>query len=334
MKVCRRRRDTRTNQLSATLALIQGVNQRLDLWALERQAERDGEKRRSTRTAVAAAVICAVTSVSSWLLFFHSQGPPPVASDPGRIAIAALDAGSRELPIDVDAMFEATRTDSTSFTLAISRTSSVGSDPSPPTYALFFCGRLRQRGLKVTEVNGGAALALKAAAGASAVEWDSRLGRRADCSYAVVRVDGFQLLLHGESQSPLGKLSAARILYALPGLTTTVTAESLQGQRAEPLPHSATLDVSLIGVPSDLRITAASPQLPQSGQLGWSSSVAPNSGAGIPAQYRVAGTLETKENSAQTRVFFAGAFVGVAGAAFLWFVELVFLGLTRRPSQS
>jgi hypothetical protein len=110
-------------------------------------------------------------------------------------------------------------------------------------------------------------------------------------------------------------------MYALPGLTSLFSAESLDAFTVAPLPQGSTLRVALASPRADVSVTAAAPQIPASGQLVWDTQI--KSGRDLPSQYRVAGTLTSETNRIQGSVFVAGALIGIAGAALLRFFEMV-----------
>ncbi len=70
---------------------------------------------------------------------------------------------------------------------------------------------------------------------------------------------------------------------------------------------------------SDFTLGASAPQVPDSGQLGWATSV--SAGTGIPTQYRISGTTARERNRIQAGIFGAGAPIGIAGAALLGLAE-------------
>jgi hypothetical protein len=123
--------------------------------------------------------------------------------------------------------------------------------------------------------------------------------------------------------------SGAKILYTLPGVTTLLSSEDLNGSTVHPLPPDSTVKVRLGEPPADLTVTASSRQIPASGQLAWSYKV---TDPDLPDWYRVGGFLASAEETAQSLIFFAGALVGVFGAALLWLLEsLVQLLYRARP---
>ena len=124
---------------------------------------------------------------------------------------------------------------------------------------------------------------------------DSRLGDRRTCAYAVDEMtDGFQALLTISSSRPITVSSKAKILYSLPGITTLLSSEDMDGSTVRPLHSDSTVDVALGEVPADLTVVASSPQIPTSGHLAWSYSIADPD---LPDSYRVSRlSRERREN--------------------------------------
>jgi hypothetical protein len=137
-----------------------------------------------------------------------------------------------------------------------------------------------------------------------------------------------QAVLHISSSRLIAVTSGAKILYTLPGITTLVSTEDLNGSPVHPLPSDSTVEVTLSGVPADLTVAAASPQIPAAGQLDWGYTLGPSR---LPLVYRVSGSLASAERTAQRNIFFAGAFLGISGAAVIWLIEsLIHLFFRRR----
>lgn len=157
---------------------------------------------------------------------------------------------------------------------------------------------------------------------------DSVLGLHEDCRY-IIAEGGLprQVLIAGKSTSNARVAAAASIAFAFPGLTTILTEEPVGSATAWRLHRDSRISVAIGNSPADLKISTAQPQVPQSGTLRWNSAISPL--AGLPSQYRISGSLQQQETIVQSQLFVAGALVGIAGAAFLWCVELL-LDLPRR----
>ena len=143
--------------------------------------------------------------------------------------------------------------------------------------------------------------------------------------------DGFQALVAISSSRPIAVTAGAKILYAVPGITTLLTGEDLNGSTVRPLHSDSSVEVKLGEVPADLTVVASSPQIPTSGQLAWSYSIAHPD---LPNSYRVSGSLASAERTAQRLIFFAGVLLGVCGAAVLWLLESLVQLLFSRSTLS
>ena len=268
--------------------------------------------------AALALLIAAVAAMFSWWLFTAGKSGTPTADAPGTIGIALVGGTPLEGAVQVDGMFDAAHGDSTNFTLAISNLApTADAEQSVPTVAIYLCGSIGEQ-VELWDMNGGE---LKVGpVPINVVVTDTRLGDRSACRYTTAPFrDGFQLLVAGTATRPLAVRSGANVRYSLPGIVTTLFAENVGGKTVEPLPGGSTIKVALQGVPSDFSLTAASPELPGSGQLAWSFPT--SSPPEPPISYRVLGSLSNAQQDAQQNVFLAGALVGLAGSALLWSLQ-------------
>lgn len=313
----------------ALLAAMERIDQKLEnlerryVWGEQLRAAINERRRRVT--VILATVVLVLSLAGSILLFLPSMAGPALARDPGRLGIAIIGENDRQA-IWVDLSIDAVVEDATTFRLAVSDFMTDHSSDAL-MLAIYACGQIRD-GLALQEVNGGKFLDLKPIDGSS-IEFDSRLGERSQCTYAVAATTTRQVLLSARSSASLSSKSGDGIMYALPGLTTLALAEPLGDATATPLPRDSTLTVRLANVRSDFNLTASAPLVPESGRLAWTTSI--GASAGIPSQYRVTGTVTSERNRIQAGIFAAGALVGVASAALVWLVELI-LGpwLSRR----
>jgi hypothetical protein len=111
------------------------------------------------------------------------------------------------------------------------------------------------------------------------------------------------------------------VLYALPGVVTVPSTLPLGELRPAPLPPGSTLTMNLTSVPSDLQVTIASPQFPDSGRLQWTHKFGRDSRPS--PEYRVTGGLQDRQSSGQANILVAGALLGIAGGALIWALEML-----------
>lgn len=293
---------------------IGGLERRHEM-AEFRRAEADRHHRR--RNVLVATLAFTLSAGAGVALFFPSMANLPTASDPGRIGVALLRQASPRV-LQASVRIDGSAPDSMAFTLAVSDFSGDRSK-GPFEVAIYACGRVAA-GLVMQEMNGGKILEMKPIDG-SRIEFDSRLGERSECTYTVASTPDFQVLLAARSMARLASTSGDGILYALPALTTLFQEEPLGQDVATPLAEDSTLSVSLDNVRSDFNLSASAPQVPDSGQFAWTTSVNPRTA--IPSQYRISGTLAAERNRIQAGIFAAGALAGLAGAALLWLIESV-----------
>ena len=284
---------------------------------------------RPSRDGVAAGVagvIAVISGFASYGLYSWGQSGTPTADAPGTIAVAILgDAGS-SVPLQVTGNFFV---DSSKLQLFVTDLTDRTDPRHPPQIVVYLCGAARVNA-KVSDPNRGD-LELKQLP-SSPIEMDSRLGERRECSYAVAEFNyGFQAFVDVSTQRRDPATSGANVVYRIPGITTPPTLptdEKLDGSTVHPLTRDSEINVSLVRLPDDLTITSSRPQIPASGQASWSYAVADPD---LPETYRVSGFLGDAQRAAQTRIFIAGALVGVCGAAILWFLEALIQGAGERP---
>jgi hypothetical protein len=229
----------------------------------------------------------------------------------------------------VNTQFSAKVGSPASFQVVVSVFPDPASPSSTPTSIGFlFCGEIRL-GLRLAEANTPNQPDL--APVRSPVEWDSRFGDRKACDYVTITSQNWQIILDGSSDLRLATAQGKKVLYALPGVTTTAIDETINGSLVHPLPSGTYLDVAMTDVPADLTVNAAAPQIPAAGDLAW--TFADVRRANLPDEYRIAGDLGDRENLSQFALFAAGALIGIAGAAALWALEAVVEGAWRRSRR-
>jgi hypothetical protein len=278
------------------------------------------------RTGFSVALVFGLLSVG---LLVWSLPVSPTASDPGRIGVV-LPQGGRGGSFQVYASFSGEVDSRASFRIVVTVFPERDGTPTTPTsIGFFFCGEMR-RGLQLTEANAPDQPEL-AAVESNLIESDSRLGDRSECEFVTITSPTEQVILFGSSDLHLAAASGKRVLYALPGVTTTVVDETVNGTLVHPLPSGASLDVMIDEVPVDLSVSAAAPQIPEAGDLAWAFTDIRTTNA--PSEYRVAGELGDRENLSQAALFTAGSLIGVAGAALLWALEALVDGSRKRSRR-
>lgn len=312
-----------TQAIEANLAHVRLIVDRL----LEMENSKAQEVASRRRTAIWAGFLVSLTfGLVSVGLLVWSLPASPTASDPGRIAVV-LPEGSRGGSVRVNASFSGEVDSRALFKVVVSMFPETEARSKTPTsIGFFFCGAIR-RGLLLTEVNAPDQPDL-AAVESDSLESDSRLGARSECEFVTITSSSWQVILYGSSDLRLANASGKRVLYVLPGVTTTAIDETVNGSVVHPLPSGTSLDVMMEDIPVDLAVSAASPQIPEAGNLAWSFADIKLTNA--PSEYRIAGELSDRNNLSQVALFTAGALVGVAGAAVLWALEALMVGRRKR----
>lgn len=128
-----------------------------------------------------------------------------------------------------------------------------------------------------------------------------------------------QALIGGSFDVAASRSSGTKMLYNMPGIAKWVTAIPLVGLRPVPVPTGSTSTVRLNKDAGGLTNVFASPQLPDSGTLTWTSKL---DGSTPPIrEYRLEADSQTAISQLQAHLFLAGALVGVSGGAFVWLVQ-------------
>lgn len=292
----------------------------------------DEDKRRSDFAErlinlLLALVVTVIAIVVAWHLASADFAPAPVLSNPGTIFVAA-QSGSRTsgAPIKISVNYNAViGTRSTAFTMDLTQVLPGQSiKQNSPKVILMLCGTIARHPRFVDNR-------------LRSIQWhhlvlppgesNSLVRAGSECVYTVVSLTSeslesqfFQATVHGSSGTAASRVSGDRILYALHGVAVWPPTIPMESFRAGLLPRGSALELDLSGFPSDLENVTASPQLPNSGILQWAGRLNP-----VPAmpvyQYRLGGQLTDREAATQRELFISGAFVGVAGAGVIWFLE-------------
>jgi hypothetical protein len=126
--------------------------------------------------------------------------------------------------------------------------------------------------------------------------------------------------LGGYFLTATSEVSGTRVLYALPGLADWVPPAPIDGLSTVAMPRGSTLTLTLDQDPSGFENVLADPQLSDPPYLRWTSKI---DGTAAPvAEYQLEADSVAGATQLQVHLFISGALVGVAGAAFLWLVQL------------
>ena len=249
---------------------------------------------------------------------------------PGIIGAAIESSGRSVLtPIDVQAIYNpATDQAGTNLELVFTQIVAASASKRPsPTVIVFLCGSIAQHpdllNYRLQPVR------WKSPTSPDGVVQSSTFGFLSQCVYTTLpmRIVGppgeyRQALLTGSSgTAPTDTSSGTKVLYALPGIANWSFPVPIDGLTPTAMPRDSTLTVNLSQDPTDFENTFASPQLPDAGSLTWKSKI--DVYAPPVVEYRLKADSLTAVSRLQLHLFIAGALVGVAGGAFMWFVQLV-----------
>jgi hypothetical protein len=275
-----------------------------------------------------AAAVTAGTTLGAIAMASDEFAQTPLLSSPGSIVVESSGPSPQQggpVSVSVD-VFGTTDQPRTRLDIAVTLAPSAGGVKATSGQAVlvFLCGRIaRDPEFVDNQQHAVAWLHPDLHAGESV---DSLIGDMSDCVYSrlVLRSPGSgngfgQALLLGSSGPPAISVSGSKVLYGLPGVVSLPAGVFLGVPPVAPLPSGSTASVSLSEVPADFQVSVASPELPDSGRLQWKVDFGSLS---LPAtEYRLSGTFLDRGSSAQHRLFLAGALIGVAGGAFVWFLE-------------
>lgn len=280
---------------------------------------------------ILAALITAGSGLWAWsLATVDFAAPPKPVVAPGIIG-AAIESSDRSVltPIDVQASYNpATGQAGTNLELVFTQIVAASASKRPsPTVIVFFCGSIAQHPDLLNYRQ--QPVRWKSPTSPDGVVQSSTFGFLSQCVYTTLpmRILGppgeyRQASLTGSSgTAPTDTSSGTKVLYALPGIANWSFPVPIDGLTPTAMPRGSTLTVNLSQDPADFENMFASPQLPDAGSLTWKSKI--DVYAPPVVEYRLEADSLTAVSRLQLHLFIAGALVGVAGGAFMWFVQLV-----------
>ena len=321
-------RDLRNSLDRRIAADLHGVGKSIDAIANDRAVDAELAHKRRLAIAWLGGLMACVFTIASIVLVMVSLPASPTSAAPGRIGVVMPEVPDGT--VQVYASFSGAIDSSAQFELIIS-VLPIADPVANTSFGIFFCGPIRD-GLTLTQANT-SDIPTPVPVEQGSPEADSRLGIRSECDFVTVSSDNWQVILYGKSNHALAATAGKKVLYALPGVTTTFRDETVNGVLMHPLPQDSTVRVAMAQVPSDLSVSAAVPQIPAAGDLAWTYTDVLRVNA--PSEYRLSGVLGDRENNSQALLFTAGALVGLAGAALLWALEgIVEIALSRRRKRA
>lgn len=302
-----------------------------------------------------ALVVALISGFWAWRLASGEFAPVPVISSPGVIMVATYGRVVNHDPITVYLEYdgEVNQRSITYYDLSFTQQGSAAAARSkiPETIAVFLCGAAAKN-LDFYNQTTGQNLP---------VAWQSadkfnRFGLSGDsyifpeqCAVTLVPlvfdpsaqnintpgVGTSNADLAGYSGPPPSKVSGAGITYAWPGILTLPQAESPSDTLpVAPLMKGSTYTVQILNMPNDISNVVSDPDLTLGpDDLQMTGSFDNDSTLQEPEEFRLSGDLSNSQASDQRDLFIAGALVGVAGGAAIWFLEL-FAKLLLSPRSS
>ena len=284
---------------------------------LAKAARRKKDRGKTIVQLILAALITLGAGLWAWSLAASLFAGPPTLNTPGSIGVAVEpSAGTESAPIDilVDYSPEINGVDtnvSLIFTQNLSTT--IRKRPSP-TIIVFLCGEIAQNPDFV----------LYTASRHQPLKWQGLEG----CLYTTLAMTPHDsagnpgAFMGGSFVGATRTASGTKQLYALPGVTNwkdlvSIPPPPLGGLKTAVMPPGSTLTVDLAHNGSDLTNVFADPQLSDTGNLTWTCTL-----ADAPFGYTLEADSQSAISQLQAHLFIAGALVGVAGAGFLWLVQL------------
>lgn len=303
-----------------------------------------------------ALVVALISGFWAWRLASGEFAPVPVISSPGVIMLATYGRVVNHDPIKVSIEYdgEVNQSSITYYDLSFSQEGSAAAARSkiPETIAVFLCGPAARNPdfwIQTTGLN-------KPVAWQSADKFNV-LGLQGDsyvfpdqCVVTLVplvynpseryistpTMGTSNADLTGYAGPPPSKVSGAGIAYAWPGILTLPQAESpSDALPIAPLMKGSTYTVLFLNMPDDISNVVSDPSLtlgPDDLQV--TGSFDNDSILQEPEEFRLSGDLSNSQASDQRDLFIAGALVGVAGGAAIWFLELLAKLLLNPRSSS
>ena len=283
----------------------------------------------TTVQLVLAAMVTVGAGLWAWSLAASAFAGPPMLAPPGIIGVAVeTSPGTENEPIDVTADYHPA-TDGTAANVDLSFTQTLpatDSERPSPTVIVFLCGPVAQH---PDFINGHSVAVRWRVPSAPNHEkaWNSTFGDYGQCVDTTLAMNDLgstgelrQALIGGSFDVAASRSNGTKTLYNMPGIAEWVTAIPLVDLQPVPVPAGSTVTVRLYKDAGGLTNVFASPQLPDSGTLTWTSKV---DGSTPPVrEYRLEADSQTAVSQLQAHLFLAGALVGVSGGAFVWLVQL------------
>ena len=280
--------------------------------------------RRPVAVRLTAACVAAVLSIASAVVALQLTHPAfastPRLASPGSVVFSMEPpvTGQAAVPVTVSLVASAGMDRSAGEGSLVLETPSTN-DPST-VVIVYLCGAVSEHPSFADNVG-------------APVKWNSvnkthlllnsAVGDVSKCKFARITVHSelgmHQNILHGNFGVSFGAVSGSKVSYDLPDIRTFPGFAMGSSDGSIDLPNGSTYSVSLTNPPPDLRVSVASPQLPDEGVLRWNGQFASHDVSG----FRLSGVLEDRDSRAQRNLYIAGALIGFAGGAVLWLLQLV-----------
>lgn len=279
---------------------------------------------------VLAAIITVGSGLWAWSLAATAfAAPPHLAIPPGIIGVAVESSSSSALaPIDVRAAYyPATPQAGSYLDLTFSQIVTAQDSKKPsPTVIVFLCGTAAEH----PAFGDGRTfpIAWRVPSSPDGVVESSIFGFLSRCVYTTLPMpilgppgEYRTASIVGSFATALSATSGTKVLYDLPGIANWSMPVPIDGLTPSAMPAGSTVTVGLAQDPSDYENMFTDPQLPDAGTLTWTSKI--DATAPPVLEYRLEADIQTDVSQLQLHLFIAGALVGVAGGAFMWFVQLI-----------
>lgn len=301
--------------------------------------KKDTDRREALVLMPLALIAALLSSFWAWKLASGQFAPVPLISNPGAIVVGTYGYSTDRNPIDTSLTYDAAPNlqNGIHYSLFFSQegdAAAAGRGKSPEKIVVFLCGaaglhpsffvgsgdgqRRRTEWQSVSEFNG------SFSAGGGWVFPQQ-------CTFTLIPLP-FQPALESSNASLIGysgpssnKTSGANIIYAWPGILSLPQPISVDNSIAiSPFMKSSPYTVSFTNLPNDISNAVTDPNLtPAPNGLQMSGSLGPGfAELEQPDEFRLSGDLSDTQANGQKDLFIAGALVGVAGGAAIWFLEL------------
>jgi hypothetical protein len=274
-----------------------------------------------------ALIVTLVSGLWAWKLASSQFAPEPLISNPGSVIVTAYGDEASRIPLNINVIYNGSMGQrAIGYEMFFDQYGPISTGSKPYDIAVFLCGAAEKNahfisdGTPVTWQSG-----LTLANGQAVASYPGFMFPY-QCIYTTVDLTsnglygGREASLEGHSGPSPSRTSGPGVIYAWPGVQTFLAPFQHGGAKFFPLSSNSSFAVSFDNFPIDISNVVTDPELaPDSEGFHDSGSFSDSS----VDQFRLSASLSASQVHSAKDLFIAGALVGVAGAGFIWLLELV-----------